>query len=149
MKTRTRVTILAACAALAGGAVVAAQAGAAPASYITLDQAASKPVGIGSRDVVKELRSSDRPRTSPKEVFKDTGVAKGGCNVAYGVGGQCLPTVPPSQAEHVAAGHMKPQWECAEVRVLFKDGIALAKAKKDPQRLDTNRDGIACGNGDL
>lgn len=147
MKTRTRVTILLACAVTAGGAVVAVQAGAAPTSYTSLDQAASKPIGIGSRGVVKELRS-ERPKISPKQVFKDAGVARGGCNVAYGVGGQCLPSVPPSQAEHVAAGHMKPQWECTQVRVLFKDGIALAKAKADPQRLDKNKDGTACGKGD-
>lgn len=132
---------------MAGGAVVAMQAGAAPTSYTSLDQAASKPIGIGSRGAAKEMRS-DRPKTSPKQVFKDAGVARGGCNIAYGLGGQCLPTVPPSQAEHVAAGHMLPQWECAEVRVLFKKGIALAKPRTDPQRLDKNKDGMACGKGD-
>lgn len=147
MKTRTRVAILVACVATSVGAVVASQAGAAPTSYTSLDQAASQPIGIGSRGGVRELRS-DRPKTSPKQVFKDAGVARGGCNIAYGLGGQCLPTVPPSQAEHVAAGHMEPQWDCAEVRVLFKNGIQLAKAKTDPQRLDKNNDGTACGKGD-
>lgn len=147
MKTRTRVAILIASVVTAGGAVAAMQAGAAPPSYTTLDQAASKPVGIGDRGAAKELRG-DRPQTLPKEVFKDVGAARGGCNVFYGRGGQCLPAVPPSQAEHVAAGHMKPQWDCGEVRLMFQDGIRLTNAKADPERLDTNKDGIACGSGD-
>lgn len=148
MKTRTRVVILVATAATAAGGIVALQAGAAPPAYTTLDQAASKPVGIGDPGVAEDVRGSNRADTKPEQVFRDAGVARGGCETSYGKAGQCLPLVPPSQAEHVAAGHMKPEWTCAEVRLTFKKGLPLRQAKVDPLSLDKNRDGTACGKGD-
>jgi hypothetical protein len=148
MNTRTQILVLVAFAAVSGGGLVAMQAGAAAPTYTTLDQAASKPVGIGDPGVAENVRGGSRPDVLPKEVFRDAAVARGGCMISYGKGGQCLPLVPPSQAEHVAAGHMKPLWTCAELRLTFKDGIAVRTPKVDPLLLDENRDGIACGKGD-
>lgn len=73
-----------------------------------------------------------------------------GCVPQYGKDGQCLPLVPPSQIAH--AGHVAQQqltrlWTCAEVRTLFPTGVALAK-EADPLNLDSNKDRIACGQGD-
>jgi hypothetical protein len=147
MKTRMRVSIVVACVATAGGIVVATQAGASPPGYTTLDQAASKPVGIGVPGVAEGVRGN-RADVVPQQVLRNVAAARGGCLVEYGKGGQCLPIVPPSQATRVAAGQMQPRWACAEVRLMFKDGLAVKVAKVDPQGLDANADGIACGRGD-
>ena len=147
MKTRMRVSIVVACVATAGGIVVATQAGAAPTAYTTLDQAASKPVGIGVPSVAEGVRGN-RADVVPQQVLRNVSAARGGCLVEYGRGGQCLPIVPPSQATHVAAGHMLPRWACAEVRLMFKAGLTVKVPKVDPQGLDANGDGIACGKGD-
>ena len=147
MRTRTRVSILLAGVVASGCVVIATQAGAAPPGYTTLDQAASKPVGIGVPDVAEGVAGS-RPDVTPRQVFPNVASARGGCLAEYGKAGQCLPIVPPSQATHVSAGHMQPQWECAEVRLMFKNGLTVKTAKVDPQGLDANGDGIACGRGD-
>jgi hypothetical protein len=147
MKTRVRALVVVVCAIAAGAAFTTMRAGADPAPYTTLDQAASKPVGIGDPGVAEGVRGS-RADVSPAQVLRSITSARGGCNVAYGKAGQCLPKVPPSQAEHVAAGHMKARWECAELRSMFKTGISVRTAGVDPLLLDKNRDGIACGKGD-
>ena len=148
MRNRTRISILAAGLAATGGVLLATQAGAAPPpGYTTLDQAASKPVGIGVPGVATGV-VGNRADVTPRQVFRSVSSARGGCLAEYGKGGQCLPVVPPSQATHVAAGHMQPLWGCAEVRLMFKDGLAVKTAKVDPQGLDLNGDGIACGKGD-
>jgi hypothetical protein len=147
MEIRTRVTLIIAGVSVAAGTVLAVQAGAAPPSYTSLDQAASRPVGIGDPGVAESVRGS-RPDIAPSQVLENISAARGGCNIFYGERGQCLPAVPPSQAEHVAAGHMEPHWACPEVRLTFKNGLALAKANVDPDGLDTNKDGTACGKGD-
>lgn len=80
----------------------------------------------------------------------------GGCLEAYGENGQCLPTVPPSQAAHVrdmiAANQdpasMQHSWTCRELRTFFKEGIKVRVAGTDPQQLDRNGDAVACGQGD-
>ncbi|WP_427174942.1 hypothetical protein [Arthrobacter sp. 92] len=36
----------------------------------------------------------------------------------------------------------------SEVREYFKDGLIVRKPNVDPQNLDTNKDGPACGPGD-
>ena len=74
--------------------------------------------------------------------------ANGGCERDYGDGSQCLPTVPPSQAGHVAAGHGRARWACEEVRRYFADGLVVVVSGVDPLRLDVNGDGTACGRGD-
>lgn len=80
----------------------------------------------------------------------------GGCLTEYGDAGQCLPVVPPSESAHVqamvAAGldpaSMPHQWKCKEVRTYFRDGLAVRVAGVDPQKLDRDADGVACGPKD-
>ena len=96
-----------------------------------------------------------RPDVSPDDVL---GVSDnlGGCLEDYGNPGQCLPTVPPSQAAHVQdmvdAGldpeTMEHDWSCTEVRLSFPTGIALRDPASDPQRLDRDRDGVGCDPDD-
>lgn len=96
-----------------------------------------------------------RAAVAPDKVL-DEDTAPGGCLAEYGKDGQCLPTVPPSLAEHVQdmekAGQdvssMPHHWDCAEVRTYFADGIAVREAGEDPQGLDADKDGVACGAGD-
>lgn len=98
---------------------------------------------------------TERRKVDPKEVLRGP-VAPGGCLAEYGEDGQCLPTVPPSMAKHVAdmkkAGMdpdgMDHHWGCAEVRTHFPEGITVRTAGDDPQGLDANGDGLACGPGD-
>lgn len=98
---------------------------------------------------------TQRADVAPDEVHDADG-APGGCLAEYGEAGQCLPTVPPSLAEHVQdmekagqdASSMPHHWDCAEVRTFFPDGIAVRQAGVDPQGLDTDEDGIACSAGD-
>jgi hypothetical protein len=90
------------------------------------------------------------PRNPNASTGKLSNPGQAGCIPQYGTPGQCLPLVPPSLEEHV--GHADPRqlsllWTCAEVRTLFPDGVALAK-KADPLKLDGDKDGIACGQGD-
>jgi hypothetical protein len=131
------------------GTATALNASAKPPKQTSLSQAASEPHGIGARRLAAGLDGATaRPDTKPEAVVGDTEAKIGGCLVAYGKPGQCLPEVPPSQAEHVAMGHMQPHWECAEVRTIFAKGLKLRDKGVDPQGLDTNRDGTACGKGD-
>ncbi|MEX5301198.1 hypothetical protein [Kocuria sabuli] len=96
-----------------------------------------------------------RADVAPDQVH-DADTAPGGCLAEYGEAGQCLPTVPPSLAKHVRdmeqAGQdvssMPHHWDCAEVRTFFPEGIAVRQAGVDPQGLDTDEDGTACGAGD-
>lgn len=98
-----------------------------------------------------ESLGTPRPPVRPEDVISpETGL--GGCLPEYGADGQCLPTIPPSLAEHardmLAAGldpaGMPHPWSCAEVRELFPDGIVVRTPGIDPQSLDTDGDGIAC-----
>lgn len=130
------------------GTATALNAGAAPPHQTSLDEAASQPRGIGARKLASGLDRAPRPDTDPKQVAGDTATKTGGCLTAYGRPGQCLPEVPPSQAEHVAMGHMEPLWECAEVRTIFRSGLAVRVKGVDPLRLDRNHDGTACGTKD-
>jgi hypothetical protein len=43
---------------------------------------------------------------------------------------------------------MPHNWTCSEVRVYFHNGISVRQPRTDPQHLDGNGDGIACGVGD-
>lgn len=75
----------------------------------------------------------------------------GGCVPGYGKDGKCLPPIPPRlAAEH--AGHrgmtgpeMAKFYTCEDVRALIPDGLTT---EIDPLGLDSNKDGIACGQGD-
>lgn len=75
----------------------------------------------------------------------DKGAQTAGCTVGYGRNGACLPLVSPAGQ---AMGGMTMRWTCAEVRSLFPHGIALTTRGVDPQHLDANNDGTACGAGD-
>lgn len=90
------------------------------------------------------------PRAAVEAPEDAPAVGSPGCIPQYGEQGQCLPIVPPSLTEH--AGHIDPDqlslmWSCAEVRIYFPKGIALA-GKEDPLNLDTNTDAVACGKKD-
>lgn len=149
MRARPSVVVVAAFVVVGTGVAgyQVTSASAAPRHVVSLAEAASQPVGIGDHGVAEAVRGSRRD-IGPKEVIPDAAVGRGGCDTFYGEPGQCLPLVPPSQAEHVAAGHMKPHWTCDEVRSFFRKGLPLAQGKADPAGLDSNRDGTACGAGD-
>ena len=99
---------------------------------------------------------SARGAVTAEEVLGDQSTAPGGCVPEYGQDGQCLPSVPPSLAKHVAdmrAAGMDPasmdhHWGCAEVRAHFPEGLAVRNPGVDPQGLDPNGDGLACGAGE-
>jgi hypothetical protein len=108
---------------LGGASALAVSASAEPPTFTTLAEAAAQPHGIGQEsEVAKQVKGDKEKKVKPEDVFKTNSSKRGGCIPFYSLGGQCLPTVPPSQAEHVAAGHMKPNWECSEVRTLFRRG---------------------------
>ena len=91
--------------------------------------------------------SGVKMRKAPKvDVKKVKGTGNGGCVVGYGDPGQCLPVVPPSHAVHAAHG-MDVRWTCEEMRTIFVKGISVERGK-DSLKLDTNKDGVACGEGD-
>lgn len=97
-----------------------------------------------------------RGPVDPKRVLTDVSEGLGGCLVEYGTNGQCLPGVPPSMGAHIKqmkdAGQdprtMPHSWTCREARTYFPQGIAVRQAGIDPQHLDVNGDGTACGPGD-
>ena len=97
-----------------------------------------------------------RPAINPEKELKKLSASLGGCLREYGSAGQCLPTIPPSQAAHVKemidAGlnpnSMPHTWTCSEVRQYFPDGIEIRQKKTDPQRLDLDRNGIGCSPED-
>lgn len=98
----------------------------------------------------------ERAAVTPEEVLGGEGTAPGGCVPEYGKDGQCLPSVPPSLAKHVAemeAAGMDPagmdhHWGCDEVRAYFPGGLAVRSPGEDPQGLDPDGDGLACGAGE-
>ena len=97
-----------------------------------------------------------RGKVLPAEVLEQGADAFGGCLNAYGDTGQCVPAVPPSLAEHLQemkklGGNpdaMDHRWSCIELRTYFPNGVAVRQAGIDPQKLDTNGDGRACGADD-
>lgn len=97
-----------------------------------------------------------RGKVRPSQALEKGATGFGGCLRQYGENGQCVPQVPPSLANHVrdmkAAGldpsAMEHRWSCTELRKYFRDGVAVRRTGVDPQKLDTNGDGRACGTGD-
>lgn len=100
-------------------------------------------VNNGQRGQARGVKMRKAPKV---DVEKLKGTGNGGCVVGYGNPGQCLPVVPPSHAAH--AGHgMDMAWTCEEVRTIFVKGITVQRGK-DSLKLDSNKDGVACGEGD-
>ncbi|MFF2243966.1 hypothetical protein ACFVTM_07255 [Arthrobacter sp. NPDC058130] len=97
-----------------------------------------------------------RGPVDPAAVLSGASISLGGCLPQYGADGQCLPAIPPSMSRHLKEmkdagldpGSMPHSWTCTEVRTYFKSGLAVRKAHVDPQRLDANHDGVACGAAD-
>ncbi|MDQ0118034.1 hypothetical protein J2T22_001211 [Pseudarthrobacter defluvii] len=85
-------------------------------------------------------------KAPPVDANKLKGTGNGGCVVGYGNPGQCLPVVPPSHAAHADHG-MDMAWTCGELRTIFVNGIKVQPGK-DSLKLDSNKDGVACGAGD-
>ena len=112
--------------------------------------AASSPKGGNSTGL------KQRGPVDPAAVLSGDGVSLGGCLPQYGADGQCLPAIPPSMSRHLKemkdAGldpaSMPHSWTCTEVRTYFKGGLPVRKAHIDPQKLDANHDGVACGAAD-
>jgi hypothetical protein len=114
----------------------------------TLAEAASRPHGIGARDVIPE-GATRGPSAPPvmKQLRDKRGnrISLQGCLLDYGRGDACLPAVPPSAAD-MGMDEVSMPWNCAEVRKLIPRGIRVTG--KDVLGLDTNRDKVACGQGD-
>jgi len=97
-----------------------------------------------------------RGPVDPSAVLSDSSLSLGGCLPQYGSDGQCLPAIPPSMSRHLKEmkdagldpGSMPHSWTCTEVRTYFKSGLSVRKAHVDPQKLDANHDGVACGAAD-
>lgn len=125
----------------AGGAP---RAGVDPArqKQSSLAAAAAQPVGTGRRAGVpaRGVRQGTIVRLPAEKVLGDprrTGVISGGCVLGYGTAGaQCLP----------ARGPGNTALTCAYVVTLFPVGIQVTGV--DRLRLDSNRDGVACGPRD-
>lgn len=140
--------------------------------------AAEQPTGLGNKPEVSlseaanaevgpaaNARREGRDRSSglveqgavdPGAALGSKGFSLGGCLPQYGEDGQCLPAVPPSQSQHLQdmksagmdPGSMAHDWNCAEVREYFPNGIVVRQVSVDPQKLDSNDDGMACGPAD-
>jgi hypothetical protein len=96
--------------------------------------------------------SSDTGKGNGPNDITDTALA-GGCHPDYGgLSGACLPPVPPRLGQTGAGyGGMDPmelskQYTCSDVRALIPRGIEV---RVDSLGLDSNQDGVACGEGDL
>jgi len=133
--------------------------GAGDSAEVSLAEAARTASGPAARAKAGSDHSSTLKRrgpVDPSDVLADSSQSLGGCLPQYGSDGQCLPVVPPSLSRHlkdmVDAGQdpasMPHSWSCTEVRQYFKNGLAVRQANVDPQKLDANRDGIACGPAD-
>lgn len=103
----------------------------------SLAAAAGRRQGAGTRVAVpaRGVRTGRVVRQAPPA--RTPGVTSGGCAVGYGrPGDQCLPARAPGDTAVT----------CAYVRTLFPVGIPVTGA--DRLRLDTDRDGVACGPRD-
>lgn len=122
----------------------------AEAARTQTGSAATSPEGGNSTGL------KQRGPVDPAAVLSGASVSLGGCLPQYGADGQCLPAIPPSMSRHLKEmkdagldpGSMPHSWTCTEVRTYFKGGLPVRKAHVDPQRLDANHDGVACGAAD-
>lgn len=146
------------------GSSLAEAAGSARPAAQAKQPAASGLAQVAGQDHGQDTAGAPADRTeglrqrgavTPDQALADA-AAPGGCLTEYGEDGQCLPQVPPSLAQHVQdmkkAGldpaSMPHDWSCEELRTFFPEGIRVRQAGEDPQDLDTDQDGVACGAGD-
>lgn len=133
--------------------------GAGDSSEVSLAEAGRSEVGAAARtlpDGGNDKGLKQRGPVDPADVLSGASMSLGGCLPQYGAPGQCLPAVPPSLSQHLKEmkdagrdpGSMPHSWICPEVRTYFKDGLPVRRAHVDPQKLDANRDGVACGPAD-
>lgn len=127
---------------------------------VSLAEAANAEVGpaAGARQDGRNRSSglTEQGAVDPATVLGSQGLSLGGCLPQYGNDGQCLPSVPPSQSQHfqdmraagLDPGAMPHNWGCSEVREYFPNGIAVRQVNVDPQKLDSNLDGMACAPAD-
>jgi hypothetical protein len=138
--------------AATAGLGVALQASAAPGDpepRTTLAQAGAEPHGIGAgsmphdhdhdpAEAVAKAQGTERAAVAAPR--KNTEKRLDGCSVFYGKPGQCLPEQPP----HATHGGSK-RWTCTDVRMLFPQGVTVARA--DRFQLDTNKTGSPAVRG--
>lgn len=154
--TASSVTAQSSLSGLAVGPRVDGGSAAANSSQRSLSDAAATPQDTDAHQNSANPAPSLRGSVAPSQVLDGASQSLGGCLKEYGDAGECLPVVPPSQAEHVQqmknAGldpaSMPHQWTCAEVRLYFPKGIVVRQRGVDPQRLDRNGDSVACGAAD-
>jgi hypothetical protein len=97
-------------------------------------------VNAGHQGQATGVKMREAPEVDAKKLKAG---GNGGCVTGYGDPGQCLPVVPPSHAAHGMVG----TWTCRETRTIFVKGIKVDPGK-DTLKLDSNKDGVACGEGD-
>lgn len=123
----------------------------APAAEQVYQGVDADAVGVndGSKRQATDVTMQPAPIVNPSDVLPTNGLVNG-CVAGYGRGVQCLPQTPPSHAAHAASSRedMSGYWTCAEARTLLPDGIVVDSPAGDPLRLDSNKDGTACGAGD-
>ena len=130
----------------------------APASALGSAGETSLAAAAGAPVAARDIASLGPSRTDidPEQVLVGESETLGGCKQEYGLAGQCLPVIPPSESAHVQqmidAGldpaTMTHRWTCAELTQYFPSGIAVRSAGVDPDELDHDDDGVACGESD-
>lgn len=109
----------------------------------SLEQAASSAIGNSTRTDTPAagVQGDTNRKTSYNDVYGDpkkTGINAAGCFIGYGKPGQqCM--------QAGLAGDDK-VLTCNEMRTRFSDGVIVSGS--DRFKLDTNGDGVACGQGD-
>lgn len=123
---------------------------------VSLEEAGRAEVGQAASSGKDPSRNLARAgKATPDDVLGAT-PSLGGCIPEYGNAGQCLPAVPPSLTRHVQQmrdsgvdpATMPHSWTCDEARKYFANGLSVRETGVDPQKLDANMDGIACGPAD-
>jgi hypothetical protein len=90
------------------------------------------------------LSGKVKMHTPAKGLTNLSGKGQGnGCLKNYGQPGQCLPVISPAQQQ---MPDMTMPWTCADVRLLFPDGLSVHG--KDTLNLDSNNNGTLCDAGD-
>jgi hypothetical protein len=127
---------------------------------VSLSEAANAEAGpaAGARRDGRDRSTglAEQAPVDPAAALGSQELSLGGCLPQYGDTGQCLPAVPPSLSKHfqdmkdagLDPGSMAHDWTCSEVREYFPNGIIVRQVSVDPQKLDQNDDGMACGPAD-